>query len=230
MLLDRNLHPFLYALTTIALLVSTSSCVMADALKERRAMQKKFPEFFWDQIPRYMHVWKRASYTDEELEFLADFPLITFEKSQGTAEGSVQEGTLKAARAVKERNPKAKILYYKNIVIDWTGSAASQELETIEGGYLQSEDGTYPVVNQNSKCKFFDISLPEVQQGWMDDATQMLDDPSIDGIFIDANITVLVESCFLNLKKNWAKKKPKKLEKVTTKYPLNSIIISDQKI
>ena len=111
-----------------------------------------------------MHVWKRASYTDEELEFLADFPLITFEKAQGTAEGSVQEGTLKAARAVKERNAKAKILYYKNIVIDWTGSAASQELETIEGGYLQSEDATYPVVNQNSKCKFFDISLPEVQE------------------------------------------------------------------
>ncbi|MEE2871435.1 MAG: putative glycoside hydrolase, partial [Candidatus Latescibacterota bacterium] len=95
----------------------------------------------------------------------------------------------------------AKILYYKNIVIDWTGSAASQELETIEGGYLQSEDDTYPVVNQNSKCKFIDISLPEVKQWWMDDAAQMLDDPFIDGIFIDANIKALVESCFLNLKK-----------------------------
>ncbi|HIG52684.1 MAG TPA: hypothetical protein EYG11_23340 [Candidatus Latescibacteria bacterium] len=201
MLPARNRPPFLYALTTILLLVSCSPCVAAEALKERSAMQNKFPEFSWDYIPRYMHVWKRASYTDEELEFLADFPLITFEKAQGTAEGSVQEGTLKAARAVKERNAKAKILYYKNIVIDWTGSAASQELETIEGGYLQSEDATYPVVNQNSKCKFFDISLPEVQEWWIDDATQMLDDPSIDGIFVDANIKVLVESYFLNLKK-----------------------------
>ena len=102
MLLDRNRHPFLYTLTTIVILVSTSSCVMADALKERRAMQNKFPEFSWDHIPRYMHVWKQTSYTDGELEFLADFPLITFEKAQGTSEGSVQEGTLKAARAVLE--------------------------------------------------------------------------------------------------------------------------------
>ena len=72
-----------------------------------KAAPDKFPEFFWDTIPRYMHVWKVTSYTDEELEYLAQFPLITFEKAQGGKEGSVQEGTLKAARAVKQLNPDA---------------------------------------------------------------------------------------------------------------------------
>tara|TARA_R110000850_G_scaffold145753_4_gene267964 strand:+ start:3271 stop:4446 length:1176 start_codon:yes stop_codon:yes gene_type:complete len=164
-------------------------------------IENKFPEFSWDYIPRYMHVYKQTAYTDEEIEFLSSFPFITFEKAQGTAEGSVQKGTLKAARAVKKHNPNIKVLYYKNIVIDWPGSASSGTLETIEGGYLQSEDGTYPTVNENSRSRFFDISLPAVQAWWMKDATQMLGDPSIDGIFIDANIKVLEKGYFERGKK-----------------------------
>ncbi|MBT3376985.1 MAG: hypothetical protein HN742_35710 [Lentisphaerae bacterium] len=188
----------LYTLAMSAVLGSMASCVSPDAStrKEESVMDTKSLEFSWDHVPRYMHIYKRTDFTDEELAYLADYPLITFEKAQGTAEGSVQEGTLKAARAVKQRNPNAKILYYKNIVIDWTGSAASEELNTIEGGYLQSSDGSYPVVNQRSKCRFFDISLPEVQNWWMRDAAQMLGDPSIDGIFIDANIKVLHHAYF----------------------------------
>ncbi|MFC1762806.1 putative glycoside hydrolase [Planctomycetota bacterium] len=168
--------------------------VVSAACSSRRAdsLQNNYPEFSWDHIPRYMHVWDKTSFTDEELDYLAEFHFITFEKWQGTLEGSVQEGTLKAARAVKERNPKAKILYYKNIVIDWP-SAMSKELETIEGGHLQSQDGTVPIFYG---AKFCDISLPEVQEWWIRDATQMLEDPSIEGLFVDANMKILVEAFF----------------------------------
>ncbi len=170
----------------------------------------KYPDFSWEYIPRYMHVYKQTSFTDEEIEFLAAFPLITFEKAQGTREGSVQEGTSRAARAVKRRNPNAKILYYKNIVVDWPGSAMSKELDTIEGGYLQSKGGAYPVVNETSKSRFFDISLPAVRKWWMKDATRMLGDPSIDGIFIDANVKVLVDAYFSKAR-NVGKEKAEKL-------------------
>jgi len=155
----------------------------------------KLPEFSWDTMPLYMHVWKQTSYTEAEIEFLAKFPLLTLEKAQGQKEGTVQEGTLKAARAIKEVNPKSKILYYKNIVIDWN-SGVSKELKTIPGGYLQALDGVYPVVNSNSKAKFFDISKEEVRQWWIKDAKSMLTDPSIDGVFIDANIKVLIGGYF----------------------------------
>ncbi len=155
----------------------------------------KFPEFSWDTMPLYMHVWKQTSYTAAEIEFLAKFPLITLEKAQGQKEGTVQQGTLKAARAIKELNPKSKILYYKNIVIDWK-SGVSKQLESISGGYLQAPDGSYPVVNPNSKAKFFDISKEEVRRWWIKDAKSMLTDPSIDGVFIDANIKVLIGSYF----------------------------------
>ena len=160
----------------------------------------KLPEFSWDTMPLYMHVWKRTSYTKTEIDYLAKYPLITLEKAQGTKEGTVQEGTLKAARAIKEINPNTKILYYKNIVIDWN-SGASKALKNMPNGYLQASNGDYPVVNDNSKAKFFDISKDEVHQWWLKDAKAMLDDDSIDGLFIDANIKVLIGHYFANGKK-----------------------------
>ena len=160
----------------------------------------KYPDFSWDTMPLYMHVWKQTSYTQAELEYLAGYPLITLEKVQGRKEGTIQQGTLKAARAIKEINANAKILYYKNIVIDWENSA-SKDLANITGGYLQTADGKYPVVNNRSKAKFFDISKVEVRKWWLKDAKEMLSDSSIDGLFIDANIKVLIKNYFANAKK-----------------------------
>ena len=195
-----KLRPFV---STIALLVTSSVCVGGDAstLDGQAVGHGKYPEFSWDHIPRYMHVWKQTDFTGEELDYLAQFPLITFEKATGVRDSNVQKGTLKAARGVKARNPEAKILYYKNIVIDWGGSAASKELRTIEGAYLKSKDGSYATFSQNSSTQFFDIGLPDVRAWWMKDARRMLDDPSIDGIFIDANIKVLVDGFFRGQKK-----------------------------
>lgn len=160
----------------------------------------KYPEFSWDTMPLYMHVWKHTSYTKDELNYLAQFPLITIEKVQGKKEGSIQEGTLKAAREIKAINPKSKILYYKNIVIDWN-SGVSKELANIPNGYLQADNGDYPVVNDQSKAKFFDITKESVQQWWLKDASAMVADKSIDGLFIDANIKVLIGNYFANSKK-----------------------------
>ena len=172
----------------LLLLVAAS---IASSCGKTDSPENKFPVFSWDHIPMYMHVWDKNSFTDEELDFLAGFDFICFEKWQGTFEGNVQEGTLKAARAVKERNPDTRILYYKNIVIDWP-SAMSEELESM-GGVLKSQDGTVPIFYG---AKFADISLPEVQEWWMEDATTMLEDPSIDGLFVDANMKILVEAFF----------------------------------
>ena len=198
-----SLHPFISTFAIIALLVSSFVCVGADTskLKEQGSAHGKYPEFSWDHIPRYMNVWKQTDFTGEELDYLAQFPLITFEKATGVRGSNVQKGTLKAARGVKARNPEAKILYYKNIVIDWGGSAASKELKTIQGAYLQSKDGSHATFSQNSSIQFFDIGLPDVRAWWMKDARRMLDDLSIDGIFIDANIKVLVDGYFLRQKK-----------------------------
>ena len=185
----------------LAAFVALTPIAEAATAERSQEVPQKYPEFSWEHIPRYIHLYKRSAYTAKEIEFIATFPLITFEKAQGTAEGSVQAGTLSAATAIKKINPKAKILYYKNIVIDWGGSEMTKDLEAIKGAYLQSKDGSFPVANSKSNRKFFDISQPEVQDCWMKDATRMLNDPSIDGVFIDANIKVLVRNYFAKGKK-----------------------------
>jgi len=179
------------------MVVVLSSRSKAENMKEKGAVQKtsKYPEFSWDHIPRYMHLYKMTAFTQEELEYLAEHPLITFEKAQGVRdETSVQEGTLKAAAEVKAINPKVKVLYYKNVIIDWK-SAMTPELEKIDGGYLKNTEGNYPSLGAQ-KRKYFDISLPAVRDWWMKDATRMLSDPNIDGIFVDANIKVWVTPYF----------------------------------
>ena len=41
----------------------------------------RLPEFSWDTLPLYIHIRKREKFTDEELQYLAGFPLITLEKT-----------------------------------------------------------------------------------------------------------------------------------------------------
>jgi hypothetical protein len=52
---------------------------------------------------------KSQSFSQEELEYLGDFPLITLEKTTGSATyGSSEEGSRMAAKAIKAINPEAK--------------------------------------------------------------------------------------------------------------------------
>jgi hypothetical protein len=93
-------------------ILASSLCMGSVAAAER------MPVFSWDTVPRYMHVRKTTAFTDQEIDYLATFPLITFEKTTGMKEfGSTEAGTIKAAKAVKNVNPRTKILYYRNILV-----------------------------------------------------------------------------------------------------------------
>lgn len=149
-----------------------------------------YPEFSWDRIPLYMHVRKAESFTDEEIAFLAKFPLITFEKANGHQDhGSVEAGTLVAARAVKEINPNAKILYYRNVFVHYGGYAADKELHRIDGAMLQDQNGGTKLVR--NRVEAYDLSNAELRTWWVNSCTSMTADPSIDGIFLDGNIKAL---------------------------------------
>lgn len=150
----------------------------------------KLPEFSWDTVPRYMHVRKATTYTPEELEYLATFPLITFEKSNGhKSSGSVEAGTIKSATAVKALNPRAKILYYRNIIVHYGSYAANAQLDSISTPFLVNAAGEDKLVRK--RVPAYDLSDPALQSWWIDHAKQMCGSPVIDGIFIDGNIKAL---------------------------------------
>ena len=164
-----------------------------------------YPEFSWDRIPLYMHIRKATSYTDEEIAFLAKFPLITFEKANGHQDhGSVEAGTLIAARAVKKLNPNAKILYYRNVIVHYGGYAANEGIEQIPGALLLDEKGSTKLVR--NRVEAYDLSNSDLRAWWVDTCSSMTADPAIDGIFLDGNIKAL-ESGYLARQIGAAKKK-----------------------
>lgn len=153
------------------------------------------PEFSWDTVPRYMHVRKAKAFTPEEIDYLATFPLITFEKTTGIEDfGSTEAGTEKAAKAVKKINPDAKILYYRNIIVHYSCYHADKQLEDIAGAFLEDKNGNTKLVR--NRVQAYDLSNPKVQDWWLDNAKWVCSLKNIDGVFIDGNIKAL-ESGYL---------------------------------
>jgi len=152
----------------------------------------KYPEFSWDKMPLYMHLRKVEPFTDLELDFLSKFPLITLEKTTGSKTyGGTEQGSLQTAKAIKVVNPNAKILYYRNSIINW-GSYRNDErfIEKNPEALLRDSLGEYALM-KNKKTKFFDISKNNVKAYWLNNAITHANSPYIDGIFIDASYKVL---------------------------------------
>ncbi|MDF7806654.1 putative glycoside hydrolase [Pontiellaceae bacterium B12219] len=148
------------------------------------------PEFSWDTVPRYMHVRKVTAFTPEEIDYLATFPLITFEKTTGQNDfGSTEAGTEKAAKAVKKVNSDAKILYYRNIIVHYPCYYADEKLAEIQGAFLADKNGNENLVR--NRVRAYDLSNKKVQQWWLDNAKWVCSSKSIDGVFVDGNIKAL---------------------------------------
>jgi hypothetical protein len=186
---------FKYPFLLVLLVTSLSSCKTQNITTD--SVKSKLPEFSWDRMPLYMHVRKANAFSNKEIKYLSKFPLITFEKTTGNKDsGSTEKGTIKAAKAVKKINPNAKILYYKNVVINWSTYEEDEVfLEKHPEAYLVDDKGKKALM-ANKKTGFFDISQEQVRTYWLDHVTKMANNPVIDGLFLDANIKVLAPVFF----------------------------------
>jgi hypothetical protein len=162
------------------------------------ANPERMPVFSWDQMPRYVHIRKDTAFTPAEIRYLATFPLITFEKNTGNRDsGSVEAGTLKAARAVKAINPAAKILYYRNVIVHYGGYAANDALKDIPGAFLIGRNGSEKLIR--GRVQAYDLSNQPLRDWWLAAAGKVCADPAIDGIFLDGVVKIL-EPAFLKNK------------------------------
>lgn len=173
-----------YAIAFLAVLLAPLNAIQAAEPPERLAEQERLPAFSWDHVPRYVHIRKDTAFTDEEIQYLATFPLITFEKATGHKEfGSVEAGTLKAARAVKAVNPATKVLYYRNVIVHYGGYAANSSLRDIPGAFLVGRDGNDELIR--NRIQAYDLTDKALRDWWIDAAKEVCSDPAIDGIFLD---------------------------------------------
>ena len=149
----------------------------------------RMPDFSWDRVPLYMHIRKAQNFTEDEIKYLASFPLVTFEKTTGSETyQSTEDGTLAAAKAVKEVNPSTKILYYRNVFVHYGTYKANAEIENIPGAFLVSRKGKNKLIRNVSEA--YDLANPLVREWWVDHAKQVCADPAIDGLFLDGMIKI----------------------------------------
>ncbi|MDB4265149.1 putative glycoside hydrolase family 15 protein [bacterium] len=179
----RSSHLLQILAPLAAILISTASA-------KDPAQQPSMPAFSWDTIPRYMHLRKVTAFTSQELAHLATFPLITFEKTTGLKDfGSTERGTEVAAQAVKQLNADTKILYYRNIIVHYSGYEADQQLSQIENPFLADLSGNTKLVRD--RVPAYDLSNEKVQAWWLKNARTVCSSKHIDGLFVDGNIKAL---------------------------------------
>lgn len=146
--------------------------------------------FSWEHVQCYMHIRKDEEFTPDEIRYLATFPLVTFEKSTGHKDsGSVEAGTLKAAKAVKEINPVTKILYYRNVIVNYGGYAANESLDHMPGAFLVGKGGSDKLVRD--RVQAYDLTNEALRKWWLSAAEKVCDDPAMDGLFLDGMVKIL---------------------------------------
>jgi len=193
---------YLYIVLIVTLLAIGTNCKVPEnkTTSQVPGSNSIYPAFSWDKMPLYMHLRKVEPFTDKELEYLAQFPLITLEKTTGSAAyDGTEKGSIQAAKAIKKVNPKAKILYYRNSIINWP-SYRNDEIfiKKNPDALLLDSLGAYALM-RNKKTKFFDISKKNVQAYWLNNVITHASNEYIDGIFIDASYKVLTN--FMKYKK-----------------------------
>ncbi|MCM2370237.1 putative glycoside hydrolase [Aporhodopirellula aestuarii] len=176
----------------ISLLSEASQQLVRDALNDGTPNDSpsRMPEFSWDTLPLYIHIRKVDAFNDQELNYLAGFPLITLEKTTGSrAYGSTDEGTIEAAKAIKQINPAAKVLFYRNVIVHYGTYSFDEQLADIPNWYLVDKRGNDQLIRGNSRA--YDTSTPELRNWWVATAAEVCKSPYVDGLFLDGNIKVL---------------------------------------
>jgi len=143
------------------------------------------PAFSWDTVPQWLIVRKATAFDSEETQLIAKAPLVVFEKENGFKNtGSVEEGILRAARAVKAENPGTVTLFYWNAVINYGNYRANEAFNKNLASWALKKDGK-PFLFKG-RYSIYNLVDRGWQDWWIATAKGMASDPAIDGIMIDA--------------------------------------------
>jgi len=154
-----------------------------------------FPEWSWDHVRPWVAIRRTDAYSDEQIRALAAQDVVMLEKTNGVATfGSVEEGSLQAARRIKEVNPKCKILFYHNTMVHYTGrNFRYSGYKGFNKEWLMINPKTNkPHMWNGGKHASYDHTNLEFREWWIQRALDMVAHDEIDGIFIDAIVKAVL--------------------------------------
>jgi hypothetical protein len=142
-----------------------------------------FPEWDWDHVRTWVPIRRGDRYHPDQINALANQDVVMLEKFNGHEYyGTVEKGSLEAARKIKSINRKVKILFYLNAMVHYGGYAAND--------YFKEE---WAMIDPTTKKPYlwrdqfisYNHTNAEFQQWWVNRALDMVSNEEIDGIFID---------------------------------------------
>ncbi len=153
------------------------------------AEEPRRPTFSWDTVPLYSHFGDREGMSDTDVEFIAShYDFIVLEKAHGMKKyGNTEEGTLEDVARIKAANPDATVLYYWNLLLDYPLYAASEKRLDDPTWFIHHKDGGLDRKGSRPDAlRRYDLSNSEWRQWWIAVAAEMLEQGSMDGLFLDA--------------------------------------------
>ncbi|RMF99755.1 MAG: hypothetical protein D6741_07990 [Planctomycetota bacterium] len=144
-----------------------------------------YPDFDWDRVPLYAHLSIGNGLTAEQYAFLADhYDLIAFQAG-GRIDGPIEPKIAAGARAIKKRNPRAKVLFY------WSCDLMKRPWRLSNAAF--PSDGRLTVAETRSDGVYFDVSRTDVRTWWSDVAARAVHEYGCDGIFVDGAGTATIK-------------------------------------
>lgn len=145
-----------------------------------------FPEFNWEHVSTWMALRRHDRYSNEQINEMAAQDVVMLEKANGfRTYGSVEAGTLEAARRIKKVNPKVKILFYLNAMVHYGDYAANETWDPEWALRYNKGPDLGKFVKWRQRMLSYDHLNLEFREWWIKRALDMTEHDEIDGIFID---------------------------------------------
>jgi len=145
----------------------------------------EYASLYLDRVRLYGHAFNKNDFSNKEQDFIAhNHSLFTIEKRHAHkvyGRASSEKATLKTAQALK-KNSNTRVLFYWNADLIYNSLYSS--LETIEKNHPTWVKKSK--FNVSAAKNGFDFSQKAAQKFWVKTASDIINDPFIDGAFIDA--------------------------------------------
>lgn len=159
------------------------------------------PKHSWDYLANmtFFHSCNESgSYSEEALDVITKFPLVTVEKGQGFNDGSgrmAEDKIIEQLAAVKARDSSIATVFYMNSVLDWYFYHMHEEYLKHEDWWLRRSDNGEPFYTSGGKTfrppkegmLVFDHSKKAVRDFWHDTCLGAVKTGYVDGCFSDSS-------------------------------------------
>ena len=144
-------------------------------------------EFSWDTLPMTARVNSRKALPASYAKIMATtYAKIGLGGNSFYGSKFKDEGVRKMAALLKSFNPDVLLTTYRNAGIHFTGFSADKALNKEEWfEYILDENGKRKYITYSGNQNAYNHDHPDLRKWWVDTAVDLMNDPNIDGIFID---------------------------------------------